>query len=142
MLWASLFSGTVRIILLSPGSLWHSLFRLNSSFKLVVALNDCNHSLVSLVITGEDLFPYSGEVGVWFGASTGRVSTLVAVVSAACPGSLLSVSAFSAPCCLPPYVGSGLSPVAGLGVGVRPVVLWTHGRTEVSPVVPSSYFLD
>lgn len=140
------FSGTVRFILLSPGLFWHSLFRLNSSFKLVVALNDCNYpdwaSLVSSVITGEDLFPYSGDVGVWFGATTGRVSTLVAVVSAACPGSLLSVSAFSAPCCLPPYVGSGLCPVAGLGVGVRLVVLWTHGRTEVLPVVSASYFLD
>ena len=137
----------MRIILLSPGSLWHSLFRLNSSFNLVVALNDCNYpvwaSLVSSVITGEDLFPCSGEVGVWFGATTGRVSTLVAVVSAACPGSLLSVSAFSAPCWLPPHVGSGLFPVAGLAVGVRLVVLWSHGRSEVSPVVsaPSSYFL-
>ena len=107
MLRASFFSGSVKFILLSPGLFWHSLFRLSSSFKLVVALNDCIYpdwaALVSSVITGEDLFPYSGEVGVWFGASTDRVSTLVAAVSAACPGSLLSVSAFSATCCLPPW---------------------------------------
>ena len=31
----------------------------------------------------------SGEVGGWFGATTGRASTLVAVVSWACPGLLL-----------------------------------------------------
>lgn len=86
----------------------------------------------------------SGAVGVWFGSTTGRASTLVAEVSAACPGLLLLVSAFSAPFCLSPFVGSGLCPCAGLGVGVRLVVLWAHGRTAVPPVVsaPSSYFLD
>ena len=127
-------------ILLSPGLFWHPLFRWNSSFKLVFALNDTGYPVslrtswasfgrlllerISYLTRGRTVrwSWRSGEVGGWFGATTGRASTLVAVVSVACTGSLLLVRAFCAPF-LFTSLGSGHCPVAGRGVGVRPVVL-------------------
>ena len=78
----------------------------------------------------------------WFGATTGRASTLVAVVSRVCPGLLLLVRALSVSF-LFTSLGSRRCPIAGLGIGVRLVVLWVSGHTADPLVVAvlSSYFL-
>ena len=77
----------MRIILLSPGLFWDPLFWLNSSFKLVFALNDCDYPVSlrnSWASFGRLLLERisyhtrrrtvrwslrSGEVGGWFGAT-------------------------------------------------------------------------
>ena len=90
------------------------------------------------VIAGEDLLPYSEEDGALEFAFWGGW-WLVWRDYGSCFDSRNGGCSF-----LFTSLGSGRCPVAGLGVGVRLVVLWARGRTADPPVVsaPSSYFLD
>ena len=81
--------------------------------------------------------------GVWFGATSGRASSLVPVVLWASSGfSPVGLSGFF----LLTSLGSWRRPVAGLGFGVLLVQLWGCGSAAVyaAPLVvpvPSSFFL-